>query len=175
RLDAALANLYDANAGGKGGKGKGGRRGGLSGSAPRVASWLGDIREFFPAPVVQVIQKDAFERLGLKQMLLQPEFLAALEADVHLVADLIALRSVMPEKTKDTARQVVAKVVKELMAKLETRTAETIRGAVDRRRRTRRPRFSDIDWPRTIAKNLRHWQAEHRTIVPGTLLRPRPP
>jgi Mg-chelatase subunit ChlD len=164
RLDAALAGLYD-------GLGKGiSRRGGLGGSAPRVASWLGDIREFFPSTVVQVIQKDAFERLGLKQMLLEPEFLAALEADVHLVADLIALRAAMPEKTKDTARQVVTKVVKELMDKLESRTAETIRGAIDKRRRTRRPRHSDIDWPRTIAKNLRHWQPEHRTIVPETLV-----
>jgi Mg-chelatase subunit ChlD len=169
RLDAALAGLYEANIGNKG-KASANRRGGLGGSAPRVASWLGDIREFFPAPVVQVIQKDAFERLGLKQMLLQPEFLAALEADVRLVADLIALRSVMPEKTKDTARQVVAKVVKELMDKLETRTAETIRGAVDKRQRTRRPRHSDIDWPRTIARNLRHWQAEHNTVVPETLI-----
>jgi Mg-chelatase subunit ChlD len=169
RLDAALAGLYEAKIGDKGNTGAN-RRGSLSGSAPRVASWLGDIREFFPAPVVQVIQKDAFERLGLKQMLLQPEFLAALEADVHLVADLIALRSVMPEKTKDTARQVVAKVVKELMDKLETRTTATIRGAVDRRKRTRRPRHSDIDWPRTIVRNLRHWQAEHGTIVPETLI-----
>jgi len=167
RLDAALAGLYNAGEQqGKGGK----RKGGLNKSAPRVASWLGDIREFFPASVVQVIQKDAFERLGLKQMLLEPEFLAALEADVHLVADLIALRSVMPEKTKDTAREVVGKVVAELMKKLEQKTTETIRGAVDKRRRTRRPRFNDIDWPRTISKNLRHWQEEHRTIVPETLI-----
>lgn len=165
RLDAALAGLYDAD------QAKSGvRRGGLGGSAPRVARWLGDIREFFPSTVVQVIQKDAFERLGLKQMLLEPEFLTALEADVHLVADLIALRSAMPEKTKETARQVVAKVVKELMEKLENRTADTIRGAIDKRRRTRRPRYSDIDWPRTIAKNLRHWQQEKRTIVPETLV-----
>jgi len=168
RLDAALSGLYEAS---QKGRGKGaGKRGGLGGSAPRVASWLGDIREFFPASVVQVIQKDAFERLGLKQMLLEPEFLAALEADVHLVADLIALRSAMPEKTKGTARQVVAKVVKELMDRLESRTVQTIRGAIDKRRRTRRPRHADIDWPRTIAQNLRHWQAEHRTIVPETLI-----
>ncbi|MEQ1669313.1 MAG: VWA domain-containing protein [Hyphomicrobium sp.] len=170
RLDAALSGLYngrDDKTGGKEGKK---RRGGLEGSAPRVASWLGDIREFFPAPVVQVIQKDAFERLGLKQMLLEPEFLAALEADVHLVADLIALRSVMPEKTKDTARQVVAKVVADLMDKLEQRTAETIRGAIDKRRRTRRPRHSDIDWPRTITRNLRHWQPELRTVMPESLI-----
>jgi Mg-chelatase subunit ChlD len=172
RLDRALAGLYDA-AGGSGGQGKGGgasRRGGLSASAPTVARWLGDIREFFPSPVVQVIQKDAFERLGLKQMLLEPEFLAAVEADVHLIADLIALRAAMPEKTKDTARQVVAKVVKAMLEKLESRTVAAVRGALNKQRRTSRPRFSDIDWPRTIAKNLQHWQAEHRTIVPERLV-----
>jgi len=34
--------------------------------------------------------------------------------DVHLVADLISLRSAIPEKTKETARMVVRKVVNEL-------------------------------------------------------------
>jgi Mg-chelatase subunit ChlD len=169
RLDRALAGLYDAASAGGQGKG-GGRRGGLGSSAPTVARWLGDIREFFPSPVVQVIQKDAFERLGLKQMLLEPEFLAAVEADVHLIADLIALRAAMPDKTKDTARQVVAKVVKEMLEKLESRTVEAVRGALNKQRRTSRPRFSDIDWPRTIAKNLRHWQPEHKTIVPERLV-----
>jgi Mg-chelatase subunit ChlD len=172
RLDRALAGLYDATGGGSG-QAQGAltsRRGGLGSSAPAVARWLGDIREFFPSPVVQVIQKDAFERLGLKQMLLEPEFLAAVEADVHLIADLIALRAAMPDKTKDTARQVVAKVVKEVMEKLESRTVEAVRGALNKQRRTSRPRFSDIDWPRTIARNLRHWQAEHKTIVPERLV-----
>lgn len=103
-------------------------------------------------------------------MLLEPEFLATLEADVHLVADLISLRSVMPDKTMETARAVVAKVVRELMAKLEGRTVETLRGALTKSRRTYRPRFADIDWPRTIAKNLRHWQAEYQTVVPEQLV-----
>jgi hypothetical protein len=145
-------------------------RGGLGGSAPRVAKWLGDIREFFPAPVVQVIQKDAFERKGLRQMLVEPEFLATVEADVNLVADLVSLRGVMPEKTRGTARIVIAKVVAELMERLERRTADAIRGALDRSRRTTRPRLADIDWPRTIKANLRHYQAEHRTVVPERLI-----
>jgi hypothetical protein len=170
RLDLALAGLYDASGGSGKARGAGGRRGGLGSSAPRVARWLGDIREFFPSSVVQVIQKDALERLGLKQMLLEPEFLAALEADVHLIADLIALRSAMPDKTKDTARQVIAKVVHELMEKLESKTVESIRGALNKQKRTSRPRFSDIDWPRTIRKNLQHWQVEHGTIVPERLV-----
>jgi Mg-chelatase subunit ChlD len=169
RIDLALAALYDAGGGGPA-RGVPARRGGLGGSAPRVARWLGDIREFFPASVVQVIQKDAFERLGLKQMLLEPEFLAALEADVHLVADLIALRSAIPDKTRDTARLVVAKVVKELMDRLESRTVDIIRGSLSRQKRTSRPRFSDIDWPRTIRRNLHNWQPEFSTVVPERLV-----
>lgn len=135
-----------------------------------MARWRGDIREFFPSPVVQVVQKDAFERLGLQQMLMEPEFLQAVEADVDLVANLVSLRGVMPERTKATARAVIAKAVAELMERLERKTAEALRGAVDKSRRTSRPRFADIDWPRTIRKNLHTWQEAHRTIIPERLV-----
>jgi Mg-chelatase subunit ChlD len=165
RMSQALTALY-----GDGEKTTKKSRGGLGGSAPRVAKWLGDIREFFPTPVVQVIQKDAFERKGLRRMLLEPEFLATVEADVNLVADIILLRSAMPEKAKETARIVVAKVLAELMERLERRTADAIRGTLDRSRRTSRPRFADIDWPRTIRANLSHYQPEHRTVVPERLI-----
>ena len=165
RLSGALTALY-----GTGDADEKKRKGGLGASAPNVARWMSDIREFFPSPVVQIVQKDAFDRLGLQRMLLEPEFLAAVEADINLVATLISLRNVMPEKTKDTARQVIAKVVAELMERLERKTAEALRGAVDRSRRTSRPRFSDIDWPRTIRANLQHYQAEHQTIVPERLI-----
>jgi Mg-chelatase subunit ChlD len=56
------------------------------------------------------------------------------------------------------------------MERLESRTVEAIRGALNKQKRTSRPRFSDIDWPRTIRKNLQHWQQEHRTIVPERLV-----
>ncbi len=161
RLDKALTALY---------AGQNRPKAGLGGSAPRVARWLGDIREFFPTPVVQVIQKDAFERLGLRRMLLEPEFLQAMEADIHLVADLISLNAAMPEKTKETAREVVDKVVRELMERLEQKTAEAVRGALNRSKRTRRPRFNDVDWARTIRANLRHYQADYNTVVPETLI-----
>jgi Mg-chelatase subunit ChlD len=103
-------------------------------------------------------------------MLLQPELLTTIEADVHLVADLISLRKVMPEKTMEAARQVIAKVVAQLMERLERRTAEAIRGALDRSRRTHRPRFADIDWPRTIQANLRHYQPDLHTVIPERLV-----
>ncbi|MCE0558966.1 MULTISPECIES: VWA domain-containing protein [unclassified Motilimonas] len=164
RLSGALSALYGED------PQKSSGRGSLGRSAPKVSKWLGDIREFFPAPVVQVVQRDAFERLGLKEMLMEPEFLAAIEADVHLIADLISLRSVMPEKTIDTARQVIEKVVNELLAKLEQKTSEAIRGAVNKSKRSFRPRFNDIDWHRTIHANLRHYQREYNTVVPEKLI-----
>jgi hypothetical protein len=162
RLNEALSALYNH------GERKG--RGGLGASSPRVAKWLGDIREFFPSPVVQVVQKDAFERLNLKALMLEPEFLSTLEADIHLVADLIALRAAIPAKTRETARMVVRKVVDDLMKRLEHATRETIRGALNRAQRTRRPRERDIDWPRTIGANLRHYQAKYRSVIPETLV-----
>ncbi|MEZ6073676.1 MAG: hypothetical protein R3C10_26200 [Pirellulales bacterium] len=82
RMSAALDALY-GQPDESDGTGKESRRGGLGRSAPRVAKWMGDIRECFPTSVVQVIQKDAFSRLGLQQMLLEPEFLAAMQADVQ--------------------------------------------------------------------------------------------
>ena len=165
RIDRALSALY-----GSGSATGGSKTGGLGASAPRVARWLDDIREFFPTPVVQVIQKDAFERLGLKRMLQEPEFLASFEADVHLVADLMSLGKTIPEKTKATARMVIQKVVDELVARLAQKTTEAIRGAVNKHQRTRRPRHNDIDWPRTIRANLQHYQPEHETIVPDRLI-----
>ena len=166
-MDQALTALYDPN--GPGGLSSKERRGGREGSAPSVARWLGDIRKYFPSQVVQVMQRDALERLNMRDMLLQPEMLKSVQPDVHLVANLISLAQVIPAKTKDTARMVVRKVVDALMAKLEEPMRSAVSGALDRSQRNRRPRHSEIDWHRTIRANLRHWQPEYRTVVPQTL------
>src|SRR5690606_34937279 len=108
-MDAALAALYDTAPG----DGTAPRTAGLGASAPRVARWLGDIRTYFPTSVVQVMQRDAVDRLGLTRLLLEPEMLEAVEPDVHLVGMLLSLNRVMPETTKATARTVVEKVVRE--------------------------------------------------------------
>lgn len=157
RRDDALAALY-------------GRRGGLGGSAPRVARWLGDVRELFPTGVVRVLQSDAMERLGLRQLLLEPELLETVQPDVELVATLLALRHAVPERSRETARAVVRTVVADLESRLAEPTRQAVRGALRTARRTRRPRPSDIDWPATVRANLRHWLPELRTVVPERLV-----
>jgi Mg-chelatase subunit ChlD len=164
-MDAALSALYepDGPAGLK-------KRGGRGGSAPNVARWLGDIRKYFPSSVVQVMQRDALQRLDLKQMLLEKEMLESVQPDVHMVANLIALSGVIPAGTRETARLVVRQVVEALLRKLEEPMRSAISGALDRARRNRRPRHAEIDWQRTIRANLRHWQPELRTVIPETLI-----
>lgn len=71
---------------------------------PSLRKWLEGIRKHFPPQVVGVLQRDAFERLGLRQMLLEPELLEKLEPSVSLVADVLLLRESMPDKTQRTAR-----------------------------------------------------------------------
>ncbi|MFC9687678.1 VWA domain-containing protein [Kribbella sp. NPDC056951] len=165
-IDKALAALYDAVPGDQGGQ----RAAGLGSSAPRVARWLGDIRQYFPSTVVQVMQRDAVDRLGITRMLMEPELLNAVEPDVHLVSTLMALNEVMPEETKQTAREVVGRVVAELEARLAERTRAAVTGALDRAGRTARPRHSDIDWDRTIRANLKHFSPTLGTIVPDRLV-----
>ncbi|MBM4257726.1 MAG: VWA domain-containing protein [Deltaproteobacteria bacterium] len=156
-MDRALGALYDAD-----------RRGSLGGSSPNVARWLGDIRTYFPSSVVRVMQQDALERLHLQQMLLEPEMLAAVEPDVNLVATLLSLSGIMPEKTKETARLVVRRVVDELERKLANPLRQAVLGSLNRAARNRRPRHNEIDWHRTIRANLKHYQPDYRTVIPET-------
>ncbi|MFF8983919.1 VWA domain-containing protein [Streptomyces globisporus] len=157
-MDGALDALYGGGAAKKpNGRGTGARSAGLGASAPSVARWLGDIRTYFPSSVVQVMQRDAIDRLGLSALLLEPEMLEAVEPDVHLVGTLLSLNKAMPETTKETARAVVRKVVEDLERRLESRTRATLTGALDRSARISRPRHRDIDWDRTIRANLKNY------------------
>lgn len=169
-LDAAMDKTLGALYGGDGGSRSADRGAGLGGSAPQVARWLGDIRTYFPSSVVQVMQRDAIDRLGLSTLLLEPEMLEAVEADVHLVGTLLSLNKAMPETSKETARLVVRKVVEQLESKLAARTRATLTGALDRSAKVSRPRHRDIDWDRTIRANLRHYLPEYGTVVPERLI-----
>jgi Mg-chelatase subunit ChlD len=169
--DAGRDDVLDALYGDGGGDTEGrARRGALGRSSPRVARWLGDIRRYFPSSVVSVMQRDAMERLGLAQLLLEPELLGRVQPDVHLVGTLLSLRRAIPEQSRETARAVVRHVTDQLERRLAAPTRQAVTGALHRAARTRRPRPSDIDWGRTVAANLRHYQPEYQTVIPERLV-----
>jgi len=158
-MDDVLDALYDSE-----------RKAGLGSSSPNVNRWLGDIRKYFPGSVVQLMQKDALERLNLEQMLLEPELLEAVEPDVNLVGTLLSLMKVLPKKTKSTARAVVQKVVEDLEKRLKNPMRQAIQGAINRSVRNRRPKHNEIDWNKTIRANLKTYQKKYNSIIPEILI-----
>ncbi len=153
--DQALDSLYNSP-----------RKSGLGGKNPSIARWLGDIRRFFPSSVVQIIQRDAIERVGLTRMLLEPESLRAVQPDIHLAASILELKDVLPEQTRETAREVVQTVADELMERLETPMRVAVNQSLNRSVRNYRPKLREMDWDRTIRANLKHYQPDLKSIIP---------
>ena len=136
---------------------------------PRVAKWLDQIRTFFPKDVVVLLQKDAIERRGLKELLLEPEVLASVEPSLDLAATVLAMKNLVPEKAKDAARDLVRRVVEDVRKQLESQMVQAVRGALQRSRHSPFRSLPNLDWPRTIRRNIRNYQPELGTIIPEHL------
>jgi Mg-chelatase subunit ChlD len=144
------------------------RSAGLGASAPRLAKWLGDIRSYFGKDVVSVIQKDAIERKGLKQLLFEPETLGQVTPDVALLGTLLSLKNMIPDRAKETAREVVRAVVEEIMKRLRGGLEQAVRGALDRSRHSPMRSLPNLDWSRTIRRNLKNYDRLRKVLIPET-------
>jgi len=142
------------------------RRGGSGRSRPYIPTWLANLREFFSQEVVALVQKDAIERKDMKALLFEPETLALLDRNVELVATLVSARGMVPEQAKALARQIVREVVEELRKKLESEVRTAVFGALRRDRTSPLPIMRNLDWKRTIRRNLHGWDAERKRLVP---------
>jgi hypothetical protein len=136
---------------------------------PRVAKWLDQIRTFFPKDIVVLLQKDAIERRGLKELLLEPEILANVEPSLDLAATVLAMKNMVPERAKAAARELVRRVVEDVRKQLESQLTQAIRGALLRNRQSPFRSLPNLDWPRTIRRNIRNYQPELKTIIPEHL------
>lgn len=160
-MDEALGAIYDAPTGGAK------RSAGLGAGKGSVARWLGDVRKYFDKDIVVTIQKDAVARDDkLKVLLFEPELLAEVTPSVDMVGTLLSLKNMVPDRAKDAARQIVRAVVDEIMKRMQSAIERAVRGALDRSRHQPIPSLPNIDWKRTIHRNLRNYVRDRRTIVP---------
>lgn len=155
-LDGSLDFIY-----GEGPKGHD-----LSAAMPHIPRWLADIRRYFPKDVVAVIQKDAMERRGLKQLIFEKDMLPKLERNVDLLATIVALQQSLPDETRETAREVVREIAEEIRKKLEPQIRTAVFGALNRNRHSVMPAYRNIDWKRTIQRNLKNYDAASRRLLP---------
>jgi hypothetical protein len=152
-VDDALSFVYGDNPYGVGG--------------PRmfIPRFLGLLRDFFSTEAVALVQKDAIERKGLTQLLFEPETLPLLEKNVELVTMLLTASNMVPDAAKSAARQVIAEVVEELRRKLESQVRTAVVGAVRRNTESPLKVARNIDWRRTIRRNLKGWDRERKRLV----------
>jgi hypothetical protein len=120
--------------------------------------------------VVQVMQRDAIDRLNLRQLLLEPEMLRAVEPDLHLVTCSSSSTSCCPTPLAPPPASWSRRWWQRSSDGWPSRTKQAVHGALARSQRTRRPRPGDIDWGRTIQANLRHYLPEQRTVIPERLV-----
>jgi Mg-chelatase subunit ChlD len=169
-LDQALGVIYggagESGAGGGDGGTSSKRSAGLGVSAPRLAKWLGDIRGYFSRDVVAVIQRDAIEKKGLRQLLFEPETLGRVVPSVELAGTLLALKGMIPETAREAAREVVRAVVEEISKRLRGALEQAVRGATDRSRHSPVRSLPNLDWARTIRRNLKNYNRERRMVIP---------
>jgi Mg-chelatase subunit ChlD len=163
-MDGALGAIYDVEETRPEEKGR--RGAGLGASRPKISTWLGDIRKYFESDVVAVIQQDAIEKKGWQQLLFEPEALAQVTPSVELVGTLMSLRGMIPDETKETARQVIRAVVEEIKKRMAAEIERAVRGALDRSRHQPIPSLPNMDWKRTIGANLKNYVADRKTIIP---------
>ena len=163
-MDSALAAIYGGpgegfSQGGGGGAGKGP-------SSPHISKWLGDLRSLFDPEIVAVVQNDAIERKGLKQLLLEPELLDNLEPDLNMASTLLMLKDQIPKKSKESARKFIRKIVAELNRMLESDLRRAVTAALNRRAHSPLPAASALDFPYTIRRNLKNYDSSLGVIIP---------
>ncbi len=146
--------------------GGGERSAGLGSGSPYIPKWLGDLREYFSSDTVALVQKDAIEKRGLTRLLFEPETMVMLEKNVELVSTLVAMKNLVPDGAKQAARDIIKEVVEDIKKRLENDARQAVVGALRRNRHSPLAVARNIDWKRTISRNLKNYDKERKVIVP---------
>ena len=162
-MDQALAAIYDNTSSGGG---FGARGAGKGPSAPVVSKWLGDVRSLFDKELVSIIQADAMERCGLKQLMFEPELLEKLEPDLNLASMMLTLKDQIPKRSKEQVRSFIERIVEEINRLLADDIRRAVTAAVDRRRHSPIPSAAALDYKETIRRNLKNYNPDLKKLVP---------
>lgn len=153
-MDAALEWLYGRD---KGRADRGERTGGRGESTLSVPDWISEIHKLFPKETIERLERDAVERYQIDEVVTNPEVLARVEPDEALLQAVLRTKHLMRPDVLGMARKLVEAVVRKLMEKLATQVRVAFAGALDRRRRSNIKIARNLDFRRTLAKNLGRW------------------
>jgi Mg-chelatase subunit ChlD len=166
RRDGALGYLYNREYG-RGRNVRTGQRGGpgtLDPSALSVPEWINAVHELFPKRTIERIEKDALERYKIEEMVTNPDLLARAQPSQTLLKAVLHTKHLMNQEVLALARNLVRKVVEQLMEKLARQVRSPFLGAVDRRRRSMMRVAKNFDARSTVRRNLAHYDPAARKL-----------
>lgn len=164
-MDQALAAIYDKSSKGSF-AGNGSRGAGHGPSSPVISRWLGDVRSLFEKDIVKIIQSDAMNRCGLKQLIFEPELLDNLEPDMNLATAILALKDQIPKRSKENVRAYIKKIVEEINKLLESDIRRAVTASVNRRQHSPIPSASALDFKTTIRRGIKNYNPGIKKLVP---------
>lgn len=160
-MDKALDAIYNPT-----GQFMGGDSAGRGPSNPQISRWLGDVRTLFDKELVKIIQTDAMERCGLKQLLFEPEILDQVEPNINLASTIMLLKEQIPQKSKESVRNFIKKIVEEINKLLESDIRRAVRAALNKKQHSPIPSASSLDFKTTIRRGIKNYNRELKKIVP---------
>jgi Mg-chelatase subunit ChlD len=170
--ETAIGFLYDRELQGQNirsrGNGSGNnrdRQGTLDPSNLTVPDWINAIHELFPQKTIERLEKDALERYHLEEMVINPDLLSRAQPSETLLKAVLRTKHLMNQQVLAMARDLVRKVVEELMEKLAQKVQSPFTGSLNRQQRSYIKIAKNFDAPTTIRRNLKHYSQERQQLV----------
>lgn len=164
QMDAALEAIYNADAYFAYGDTQPG--GGSGRGSAVISRWLGDLRILFPPELVKLVEGDAVERCGMKELLFEPELLDAAEPSVDLGSMLLLLKDQVPKQSRESARRFIQRIVEEIQRRLAEDVRRAVVAACKRTEHTPIPSATGLDFKKTIRHGLKNYDAAKKRILP---------
>lgn len=161
-IDEILGYLYNREYGEEQGYRKEGGRGSSNLTVP---NWLHKVRELFPKPTVELLEKQALDRYGLTELLTDKKLLESLEPNMNLLKNIMQFKGRMKGDVLRSAKEIVRTVVEDLQRKLESQTRASIMGKRSRYTPSSVKSLRNLNFKRTITKNLKNVDRVNRRLV----------
>ena len=158
--DAALDWLYDRD---ESNAERGIRGADLAESQLSVPKWIDDVHRLFPKDTVERLERDAVEEYGIHEVVTNPEVLARIEPSETLLRAVLLTKHLMNDDVLALARELVRKVVAQLVEALAKEIRTAFSGARNRRR-SRMKMLRNFDPRGTIKANLKHFDRGSRRL-----------
>lgn len=162
-MDAALSWLYDRDPELSQREIRG-REGNLGPSSLTVPEWLNEVHRLFPKETIERLERDALERYEVTELVTNPEVLARAEPNPTLLKAVLRTKHLMNAQVLGMGRELVAKVVRELMQSLAKHLRQSLSGSRNRRRSSLKI-AKNFDAKGTIRENLRHFDMQRGQLV----------